>query len=106
MQVGDSSTIPARTDFKIGNSFAGQPPENGVINPTTVPIWNSGLGNFKFAGVITAGGAGTIREMIAIMSNPRSDGVETQIALFRDLITPNVGFIAGQTIAVEYTVQL
>ena len=103
-QVGSGSSSPARTDFKIQTAF-GTAPEDAIFAPSN-PVFNSGLGNFKSIGSITAGGAGTINESVMI-SRWRDGGNNNRFfALFRDIISPFQSFIAGQSIALEYTVQL
>jgi len=103
-QIGSGSTSPTRQDFQIETAF-GTAPEDAIIAPAN-PVYNSGLGSFKSISSTSAGGSGTIRE--SVMISRWRDGGNTNrfFALFRDIITPAVSFIAGQTIALEYTVQL
>jgi len=54
IRVGSGSTPPARTDFKIETGF-GIAPENARFNAVTDPVFNSGLGNFKYISSIIAG---------------------------------------------------
>jgi len=103
-QVGSGSTPATRQDFFIETIFGTAPEQSGFA--TAIPIWNSGLGNFKNIGSIIAGGAGTINETILRPNWLDSSSVFRSFTLFRDIISPAVPFIAGQTIAVEYTVQL
>lgn len=103
--VGQGSTVPARANFGIETPF-GTAPESGNFNAVSDPVWNTALGNFKFTASIIAGGAGTITESVLFdLMLDTSDIVRT-IALFRDLISPGSSFVLGQTIALEYTVQL
>ena len=104
VQVGSGSTPPARTDFFVETIF-GTAPEASAI-ATAIPVFNSGLGNFKVTGSINAGGAGTINESILRPNWQDSGSVFRSFTLFRDIISPAQSFIAGQTIALEYTVQL
>jgi len=102
--VGSGSTPPARTDFTLATPFV-IAPENNVF-ASNFPIWNSGLGNCKNVGSIIAGGSGTINESALIQTwRTGASGLST-FALFRDIISPAQSFIAGQSIALEYTVQL
>jgi len=103
-QVGSGVTAPTRQDFFIETAFGTAPEQSGIA--TGIPVWNSGLGNFKNIGSIIAGGAGTINETILRPNWQDSGSVFRSFTLFRDIISPGVPFIAGQTIAVEYTVQL
>jgi len=104
-QIGSGSTPPARTDFDIETAF-GTAPENTNMLPATDPVFNSGLGNFKMSASINAGGAGTINESIWIGRFLSTANATNEYTLFRDSISPAVPFIAGQTIALEYTIQL
>ena len=104
-QVGSGSTAPDRADFDIETAF-GTAPEDTNMFPATDPVFNSGLGNFKMIASITAGGAGTINESIWIGRFLNTSNGTNEYAFFRDIISPAVAFIAGQTIALEYTVQL
>jgi len=105
VQVGSSTTAPARTDFNIGTPF-GTAPENATFAGVSNPVYNSGLGNYKYIASITAGGVGTINESILENRWNDSGNVIRDIVLFRDIISPAQPFIAGQSIALEYTVQL
>ena len=104
-QIGSGSTSPARTDFDIETAF-GTAPENTNMFPATDPVFNSGLGNFKMVASITAGGVGTINESIWIGRFLNTSNATNEYAFFRDVISPAVPFVAGQTIALEYTIQL
>jgi len=105
VQVGSGSTPPARTDFNIETPF-GTAPESLPFNAVSSPVFNSGLGNFKFVASISAGFQGTINESCLINNWGNSGGSNTKFFLFRDIISPAKAFIAGQTIALEYTIQL
>jgi len=102
--VGSGSTSPTRQDFFIQTPF-GTAPES-LFFASSNPVFNSGLGNFKNIGSITAGGAGTINE--SVLGAVWLDGLQVlrTWALFRDIISPAQSFIAGQSIALEYTIQL
>jgi len=104
VQVGSGSTPPARTDFFVETIF-GTAPEASAI-ATAIPVFNSGLGNFKVTGSINAGGAGTINESILRPNWQDSGSVFRSFTLFRDIISPAQSFLAGQSIALEYTIQL
>jgi len=104
-QVGSGSTPPARTDTDIETAF-GTAPESGNMFPASDPVFNSGLGNFKMIASIVAGGSGTINESIWIGQFLNTSNAVNEYVFFRDVISPAVGFIVGQSIALEYTVQL
>ncbi len=105
IQVGSGSTAPARTDFTIETPFGTAPESSAFVAPSN-PVYNSGLGNFKYNSSISTGGAGTINESI-LTARWRDIGLTVDnYILFRDIISPSASFIAGQTIALEYTVQL
>jgi len=102
--VGSGSTPPARTDFFVQTKFI-TAPENALF-ASGFPVYNSGLGNFKNLGSILAGGSGTINESALIdRMRTQASGI-ADLSLFRDIISPAVPFIAGQSIALEYTIQL
>jgi len=105
VQIGSGSVVPARTDFKINTAF-GVAPENTQFNAVSDPVYNSGLGNFKYIASITAGGAGTINESIGMYNWVAQTNVAKLFCAFRDIISPSVSFIVGQSIVLEYTVQL
>jgi len=105
LAVGSGITAPLRTDFKIETAFA-TAPESSNFNLGSNPVYNSGLGNFKPVGTISAGGSGTINESVLFAVWIRNLGGVKTFALFRDIISPAQSFIAGQTIALEYTIQL
>jgi len=105
IQVGSGSTPPARTDFKIETVF-GTAPESALFNAPSSPVYNSGLGNFKYNASISAGGSGTINESILSYSWVLNNANQEIFTAFRDIISPAQAFIAGQTIALEYTIQL
>jgi len=104
LAVGAGSTPPVRTDFTI-QTFFGTAPESLVFT-AGFPVYNSGLGTFKNNGIIVAGGSGTINESVLFdVWRTQASGLAT-FALFRDIISPAVPFISGQSIALEYTVQI
>jgi len=105
VQVGSSATPPLRTDFNIGNQFV-TAPENAPFNGVSDPVYNSGLGNLKYVASISAGSSGTINESVLLNLWRNSGNIAKRFALFRDIISPAQSFILGQTIALEYTVQL
>jgi len=102
--IGSGITLPARSDFNIETAF-GTPPESLAIVSSN-PVFNTSLGNFKNAGSITAGGSGTINESVFRSIWDDTGSVTRGLSLFRDIISPAASFILGQTIALEYTVQL
>jgi len=105
IQVGSGSTPPTRIDFRIETAFGTAPESIGFIAPSN-PVWNSGLGNFKYTASISAGGSGTINESVCIALWEDTGNILRTFILFRDIISPAKSFIVGQTIALEYTIQL
>ena len=106
VRVGSGNATPARSDFSIQTPFA-TAPESAAFLATSDPVYNSGLGNFKYIASISAGGSGTVNETV-LTADWRSDtsGGDFQFALFRDIVSPAFPFTAGQSIPVEYTIQL
>ncbi len=105
LQIGSGTTPPVRQDINIETSF-GTPPESSFLTTVSDPVFNSGLGNFKYSVSINAGGSGTINESVSFLKFTTNVLNFRNFAMFRDIISPGVPFIAGQTIALEYTVQL
>jgi len=105
IEIGSGSTAPARDDFSIETAF-GTSPEDFRFDTSSDPVWNSGLGNFKALGSIVAGASGTINESSLLFLWDNNASTLRQFNVFRDAISPGQAFTAGQSIAVEYTVQL
>jgi len=104
VQIGSGITGPTRTDFALETAF-GTAPESGNIVATTNPVFSSP--NFKYLGSISAGGSGTINESVMTLGLRRSGGgARVDTLCFRDIISPAVGFSIGQSVALEYTVQI
>ena len=102
-RIGSGTTTPARSDFEVATGF-GTAPESGDIDPSNV-IFDSASGSFIGVSVIIAGGAGTINESV-LKGKWRSAAGILNFALFRDIISPAVPFVASNTIILEYTIQL
>jgi len=106
VQVGSGTTAPARTDTNIETAF-GTSPESINFTSTTDAVYNLTNSNFKFLGSITAGGSGTINESIMLSFWEQVvGGSPDSFVMFRDIISPGQSFVPGQSIALEYTVQL
>jgi len=105
IQVGSGTTPPVRADFNIQIPF-GTVPESGSFTAVSPPVYNSGLGNYKYVASISAGASGIVNESVLFNVWRNSGNIAKTFALFRDIISPAQSFIAGQTIALEYTVQL
>jgi len=103
-RVGSGTTAPIRTNLALETPFVTLPESSSI--ESSIPIFNSGLGNFKQVGSITAGGAGTINETILLVIWRDVVPADRVITLFRDIISPAQPFIVGQSIALEYTVQI
>jgi len=105
VQIGSGTTPPVRTDVFLETPFI-TTPEAGAFAAVSNPVWNSGQGTFKYAATISAGDSGTINE--AIMRAAWGDIVpQVKIfTLFHDAISPGVVFVSGQSITVEYTIQM
>jgi len=103
-KVGSGTTAPDRTDFDIETAF-GSAPESGDSDSSD-PVFVSALGRFKSVSEIIAGGAGTIRESVLKIKTRNQAGGSTPFTYFRDIISPEVPFVAGNIIILEYTMQL
>jgi len=104
IRVGSGTLAPSRLDFNVQTGF-GTAPEDAFIK-TSIPFWNSGLGNFKPLTSMTAGGAGTINESVLSIGGKDTGGTTRSFIWFRDIISPSVSFVVGQSIVIEYTVQM
>ncbi len=104
MQLGSGITAPARTDFDIDTALA-TAPENTFFE-STIPTYNLTNFNFKNSGQVTAGGPGTINE--SILQTVWFDNVLSVriFTMFRDIISPAVPFVIGDSLNLEYTVQI
>ncbi len=104
LKVGSGTTAPTRSDFEIETDFVASP-ENLDFALGSSPTYFSGPGNFQSAGSIIAGGSGTVNESVhELIFNAQA--VQRTFTIFRDIITPAQAFLAGQTIALSYTIQL
>ena len=105
IQIGQGTTLAARTDFDIETPFA-----NGGLEDSRfgiqVPIYNIALSRCNFSNSIISTGAGSITETallnIYMRDLPRS--IKT-LCMARDNISPSVDFVAAQSIFVEYVLQ-
>lgn len=105
IQVGQGITPPARTDFVIETVF-GTAPESARVVLTGNPVYSTSSFNFKCLSSFNAGGVGTISESMLLARWDDSLSASGIYALFHDAISPAVSFVIGQSIAVEYTVQI
>jgi len=107
IQIGSSSVI-ARTDFKITTPF-GSPPESLQINILGNSIYQTGTG--KIIGINATfsptGGSGTVGESaLFLRAGVRPVGNGRRVLFAHDAISPPVPFTAGKIITVSYTWQL
>jgi len=103
--VGSGTTAPTRADFVTETVFL-TAPENGAIALGVNSVYTNSTNIIKMQGSITAGGSGTINE-----SNFRgvwqdNTGGFRAYTLYRDIISPGVPFISGDSIILEYTTQI
>jgi len=104
LQVGSGTTAPTRADINIETAFASAP-ENNFFE-STIPIYDNVNARFRNLGSITASGSGTINE--SILQHFWNDSTITGFIFtsFRDIISPGVPFINGDSIILEYTTQV
>ncbi len=102
IQAGSGSTPATRQDFNIETALIGLP--QATFNPTGDGSWSSGLGQILIPSQIVAGQGGTIRETVLFGNWATISPVENQqYCISRDLISPIVNFVIGQTINIDYT---
>jgi len=102
LQLGSSSTTPARTDIAIGTALP-TAPESGVFG--------SGAGSYasgvvSWSASVTAGGAGTVRESGFFGYFGDNVGTLRTIMLFHDLISPVVPYVAGNVLTCSYSMNV
>ena len=107
IQIGSSSVI-ARTDFKITTAF-GNPPESLKRSILGTSTYQSGTG--KIIGINTTfsptGGSGTVSESaLFLICGVRPVGNQRNVLFAHDAISPPVPFTSGKIITVSYTWQL
>ena len=100
LQVGSSSTAPARTDYVIGTAFGGAP-ESGLFDTGT---GSSAAGVIAASGSIVAGAAITVRET-GFYARWYSAAAVRTLMLFHDAVTETV-FAAGAPVTVQWTITL
>ncbi len=106
VQIGQGSTPPTRSDFAIDSAFASSP-ENSLQNVGTAS-YQVGLSKITIPIQITpTGGSGSIAEAV-LFGQWVQQGTNTiqSFALSRDLISPVVGFVNGQSINLDYGILL
>ena len=88
-QMGSGSTAPARSDYNIQTNL-GNAPENTTFLPAD-SSYASGL--ITEAGVVVAGGSGTVREA-GVFMRVKAPSTLYNFMLFHDQVTP-VTYVAG-----------
>jgi len=110
INIGSSATAPDRADERLGAKFVSSPESllRVISNPNSGSIYNSGTGRISpiTANIQPTGGAGTIRETGLYLNCVPVTGGAPDFMFAHDSISPNVVFVAGQAINIEYTWQL
>lgn len=102
-QIGQGSTPPARTDFNIETPFSNAP--ESVRNTSLDFGYNSPLGKITIGTTISpAGGPGTITEVTKYVSWRSGGAVNNVICIIRDIVSPGVNFVLGQSIQIDHEV--
>lgn len=103
VKVGSGSTPAARSDYAIETDFVTAPEDD---------YFDTGAGSYaagsvSVAGAITAGGAGTINEVVlsGTFWDETGDGPAEHI-LFHDILAAGEAFVLGNTITAAYTINL
>ena len=105
-QVGQGSTVAARSDLAIETPFANAGPEDSLEN-TGVGGWNPGLGQGTIVALIgPTAGSGTVTETVDMWFF--SDQVPSghNFLMAHDIISPGVAFVIAQTLTVTYVWQM
>ncbi|MDA4122814.1 MAG: hypothetical protein OK456_06510 [Thaumarchaeota archaeon] len=104
--VGTGTTAPARTDSKLGALYPAGETYTQALVPVQPPTYDPSTGNIVFGGAIIAGGSATISEA-GYFENWYLTGfaVWDTFMMFHDTFA-GIAVSAGNTISVQYTVQL
>jgi len=105
MQVGKGTTPATRQDFAIENPFLDSP-QSDMFN-TGNGGYNSGLQQISIAGNVSpVVNSGQISECTLFFKWQNSSSLSNFFLMSRDNISPVVNFINGQSINVEYLINL
>ena len=105
MQFGGGSTPPTRQDFNVATPLATAPENAKFVSLNSG--FNLVLSQISWSNSITAGGAGTINEVCMFMELQRdSDLTDLFFLMMRDLVSPSLAFIIGQSLAVDWVLQI
>lgn len=103
IQIGSSTTAPARADLNIGTAF-GTAPESALFS-TGTGSYNAGT--ITISGSITSGGTGTINEALFagkwVDSTLVATTTATTFCLIHDATTATA-FTAGKSITVQFSI--
>lgn len=102
LQVGSGSTAAARANYAIQTAF-GTSPESGRF---ATGVGSYAAGYVSLSGAISAGGSGTVNEtgFFGVWANTAN--AQKEIMLFHDILGAGVGFVAGNSIIVSYSIAL
>lgn len=103
--LGSGSTPPVMDNFNIETALTSGAPESSIV-PTGESSYSFGLGKVTIPTLISpTNGSGTIRESV-LFGKWFQGGTNTiqTFALTRDLISPNVNYVATQSIDIEYSI--
>ena len=102
-QIGSGTTAAARADYKIQTAFATSP-ESGDFSPVA-GAYQAGTGVINLAACVTAGGSGTVNEVLmkGYFSQNGMNNTYDTFALFHDILASGVSFSPGNIINVVYT---
>ena len=105
-QVGQGSSVPARSDLAIETPFANAGPEDSLQN-TGVGGWNPGLGQATIVATIgPVAGSGTVTETVDMWFFSDTVPSGHNFLMAHDLISPGVSFVIAQTLTVTYVWQM
>lgn len=105
IKIGQGFTAPARSDFNIETPFTTSP--ESLEQNVTPPFYDNTLFQIQFFSSLQAGGSGIISEIgFFVLWRDVTTGGTRRYLLAHDLISPNVSFIAAQTITMNWTWQI
>ncbi len=104
LRIGSGTTVPTRTDFDVEIPFVTSP--ESLFFESTIPVYDLINFSFKNAGSVTTNGSGTVNEAVLALVARDTTNLSRTFLFYRDIISPAVPFIIGQTVALEYTTQI
>lgn len=104
IQLGSGVTAATRADYAIETALPTAPEDDSFDTGSG----SYAAGSIGVAGVVVAGGAGNINEVLMIVRLTPNTGAAApwEIALFHDILASTEAFVLGNTLTATYTITL